>query len=173
MKEEDIKKYKHSISKLNEIRRKYWSELQGLRNELIVRYRDKPVGPVSIIDPDAKELLQTINDMWESGAMEDMRRHSKAARSKTIPLCPLCSAPLKDFIPKKKGGAGGLYTSDERCVVCGLPLSGQQKKYCSEACRINAKSRQWRKNNPDAKSLANFKYLKYYFDPKESSEKSK
>ncbi len=31
MKEEDIKKYKHSISKLNEIRRKYWSQLQGLR----------------------------------------------------------------------------------------------------------------------------------------------
>ncbi|HPL67711.1 MAG TPA: hypothetical protein PLG94_14360 [Smithellaceae bacterium] len=163
MKEEDIKKYKHSISKLNEIRRKYWSELRSLRNDLIVRYRDKPVGPVNIIDPDAKELLQTLDDMWESCAMEDMRRSSKTPRSKTIPLCPLCSAPLKDFIPKKKDGAGGLYTSDEKCMVCGLPLSGRHKKYCSDVCRINDKSRRWRQKNPDDKARANKKYLNKYY----------
>ena len=161
MKAEEIKKYNHRISKVNEIRRKYWGELRDLRNDIISQYRDKPDGPVNITDPDAKELLQTMNDMWESGVMEEIRRRSKTHRSKTIPLCPVCSTPLKDFVPKKRGGAGGLYTSDKLCEVCGLPLSGRQKAYCSNECRRNARSRKWRRNNPEAK--ANQKYLNKYY----------
>lgn len=174
MKEEDKKIYNRRISKVNEMRRKYWDEFRKLRNEILLQYRIAPTGPVEITDPDAKELLQTLNDMWESGAMEDMRRRSKTPRSKTIPLYPLCSAPLKDFIPKKKGGVGGLYTFDELCVVCSLPLSGRQKKYCSEVCRGKARNRKWNVTNPDAKAQANQKYLNdIYPQNKKLRKKSK
>lgn len=174
MKAEDKKIYNRRISKVNEMRRKYWDELRTLRNEILLQYRIAPTGPVEITDPDAKELLQTLADMWESGAMEDMRRRSKTPRSKTIPLCPTCGKPMNEFIPKKKGGAGGLYNSDERCVVCLRPLSGRHKKYCSETCRVIEKSRKYRKNNPDAKAQANQKYLNdIYPQNKKPRKKSK
>lgn len=174
MKEKDKKIYNRRISKVNEMRNKYWGELRKLRNEVLLQYRTSPTGPVEITDPDAKELLQTLDDMCESCIREDMRRDSATPRSKTIPLCPFCSAPLKDFIPKKKGGAGGLYTSDNLCIVCRLPLSGRQLSYCSEACRSKARSRKWRENNPDAKAQANQKYLNdCYPKPRKSSKKSK
>jgi len=163
VKAEDKQIYKLQISKINERRRKYWSDLRALRNDIFLRYRDNPDGPVKITDSDAIELLQTVHDMWESGSMEDMRRSSETHRSRTMPRCPVCSAPMNDFIPKKKVVAGGLYTSDKLCKVCGLPLSGRQKAYCREECRGIARSRKWRTNNPDAKAKSNKKYLNKYY----------
>jgi len=174
VKSEDKQIYKLQISKINERRRKYWSELRALRNDIFSKYRNSPDGPVNIIDPDAIELLQIVHDMWESGSMEDMRRSAETHRSRTMPRCPVCSAPMNDFIPKKKVVAGGLYISDKLCKVCSLPLSGRQKAYCSEGCRGIARSRKWRKDNPDAKAQANQKYLNdIYPQNKKPRKKSK
>lgn len=38
-----------------------------------------------------------------------------------------------------------VYTSENLCVVCGLPLIGRQKSYCSESCRNIRKSRNLQK----------------------------
>jgi len=141
VKAENKQIYERRISKVNEMRRKYWSELRALRNDLLSKYRDSPDGSVNIIDSDAKELLQTVNDMWKSCVYEEMRRSSKT----------------------HKDGTGGLYTSDKLCKVCGLPLSGRQKAYCREECQDIARSRKWRTNNPDAKAKSNKKYLNKYY----------
>lgn len=74
-----------------------------------------------------------------------------------LKICAVCYEPTlshldfpPDVIPYDKGS--GEWVKKK--------LDNWKKTYCSEKCRGIAKSREWRKENPEKKQMSNLKYLK-------------
>ena len=66
MNKKNYTKYKRELSKLNEVRKKFWKELRSLRNNLLKNHDPKD-------DAECIELFRFINDMWESGLKEELK----------------------------------------------------------------------------------------------------
>ena len=137
----DYQDFLTRISKINELRVRFWSEFRDCRNKFLKSY--PPSGSQN--DHQWKEIKNLLDDMWKSTVTEEIRRQLFHAPGSLI----------EGVTPKT-----GLYKSNKLCIVCGLPLQGRQKSYCSESCRNIRKSRQWRKNHPDKKREIELKYLK-------------
>ena len=138
MKEKETKDIKKRISTVNELRNKFWTEYRKLRNDFLSNYPSKEYES----DSDWQELFQSINDMFQSCVKEDIRRQLITRQN-----------------PFKVGEESGLLSNNRLCVVCKLPLTGRQTKYCSERCKGISKSRKFRKEHPAEKMKSDHKYL--------------
>ena len=160
MNEEYYRYAKRELSELNEMRNKFWQRLRAFRNRLL------KMPDFNHKDKHCKELYALVNDLWESAFIEEIRRQKG--------LKPTCIEKSKkrdkdrleierDLLPTRDGK--GLYAANLLCSICALPLAGRQKLYCSDFCRNKAKSRNWRKYNPEKKQESNYQYLKKYVHP--------
>lgn len=146
MNKEEFSHFKKRLSKVNELRRLFWAELRSTRKEFISKYPSQDFKS----DSQWKEIMCSLNDMWESTIKEEMRRE--------------LNLPRKDH-PHRPRIGGGLYVSDRLCIICGLPLIGRQKLFCSESCCNIKKSRKYRESNKEGNIKAQKKYLdKWYPD---------
>lgn len=144
MDNDDYLEFKKQISVINEKRIVFWTAYRNTRNQFLRKYPRQEFES----DPKWQEILCLLNDMEKSTFTEELRRK----------LFHNPNSIIDGATPKT-----GLYKGRKKCVVCGLPLTGRQKSYCSATCRDNAKSRKWRKENPDEKRKSELKYLKYCF----------
>jgi predicted nucleic acid-binding Zn ribbon protein len=140
----ELSYFKRRLSKVNELRRLFWTELRTLRKDFLSRYPAKDFKE----DPQWQEIRCSLNDMWESTFKEDMRRKT--------------DLPRKD-LPHLPRPAGGLYANERRCVVCDLPLIGRQKSYCSEICRNISKGKRFRAADRERYRKIQAKYYKTYY----------
>jgi len=158
MHEDDYEKHRRELSKLNEIRKKWWDDFRSLRDELLRKYDPNT-------DQQCLELYRLINDMWESGFKEELRRQIandelrkqkgsivKECLPKTDQQCleldelkgelqrkdgwlpnrdiPI-SPPDRDIPispPGRMSVPKGLYENNHLCPVCGLPITGNSQK---------------------------------------------
>jgi len=140
MDQPDYAYYKRELSRLNEIRKTFWTGLRSLRDKLLREYNIKS-------DAQCLELYRLINDMWESALKEELRRQTKLL-------------PQRDDLLGSTANTQGLYESDRLCVICKLPIGGSiRKKYCTVKCRQVSKSRRYRSQNPYDKMASDFRYL--------------
>jgi hypothetical protein len=151
MNRQDIEEFKKDISDVNGFRIKFWSAYRAVRNRFLTEFPSDKYKT----DPEWMEILDSLDDMYESCIKEDMRRQ-------------IAPPFRKRFTPRNTSGvkkriASGLYSSNKLCLFCCTPLTGRQQKYCSERCKNNAKSQRFRKNNPEKKEKSNLKYLKEIF----------
>lgn len=149
-KESDLLVYRAKFSELNELRNKFWNEYHVIRNQFLLDFR------AHADDSDWKEMYVLLNDMYKSGLEEELRRKLKMPPRRDPEF-------LRSIKYKRCKRDAGLYASETLCVVCNIPLTGRKKLYCSEGCRQKAKSRRWRKENPEAKILSDTKYLMTYY----------
>jgi len=150
---EDKRTVLERFAKVNELRRKFWAELRAVRNKFLWQYPRKTWEN----DPDWIELHHLIDDLFQSQILEEAVRETG--------LLPDRSKAR----PHKRDVPSGIFLSDSLCLVCGLPLTGRQTKYCGDVCRNKAKSRQWRRVNPEA----NRRSLKTYLDSLPKSDLKK
>lgn len=144
MNEKDKETIMERLSKINELRHKYWAELRAARNSFFAEYPGKEWKD----DLDWQEIRFFFHDLFQSTILEEARRETglKPARIKGR--------------PHQQAAPSGIFLSDRLCMVCSLPLKGKQEKFCSQRCRSIAKSRTWRREHPELKELSNYKYLK-------------
>jgi mRNA-degrading endonuclease RelE of RelBE toxin-antitoxin system/predicted nucleic acid-binding Zn ribbon protein len=143
-KKEKLLDLKKRLSKVNELRRLFWTEFRALHNDFLFQYPGRDFKD----DPQWQEIMNIFNDMRETTLTEETRRR----------LFHNPQSIIYDATPHK-----GLYKANRLCVVCGLPLKGRQRLYCSEICHNIKKSRKWREENPDEKRKSELKYLKDLF----------
>ncbi len=107
--------YSARLASLKERYTEFVTELTELRNRF---FADFPMVR-HIGDAQWVEIYWQIHELWEASAQEDSPALSKKHAS---------------------GGAGheGQGGSDAVCSVCGFPLSGRQRLYCSESCKKKA-----------------------------------
>ena len=168
--------FDRELRELNELRRTFWSRYRELRNKFLSLYPPDKHGD----DPEWQEQFEKIEDLaLPCSAEEIWRQHGGPARPRTYrhesDLTPEQEEALFDHAyaakwhekqakliadgPREKRRAG-LFESDRLCPVCGLPFSGRaDKQYCSDSCKAKAKSRRWRKANPEKKRKSEYKYL--------------
>lgn len=163
-----VKEYKNKISELNEIRNRFWDGLRVLRNKFLNEFPgEKYQG-----NHNWNELYWLISDLYSSKIEEEFTRGQLGFDREDRLICPSCSQRIPKesliFNVQNLRKAKGLYKSKLLCVVCSIPLSGRQRKYCSVGCQNKAKGRRWREKNPEKKAKANLKYLKDIY-PDESS----
>ncbi len=169
MEKNEKKTFLEKISRANELRREFWTEYRKVRNEFLLKYPAEECKN----DPDWQEVVHLLNDLFQPLITEEMRRDTglipdriSPGQASRLPLESLFNtfasgleSHFENLKPHEKRTPSGIFRSNELCVVCGLPLSGRQQKFCQEKCRSIAKSRKWRKENPDQKQLVNLKYL--------------
>ena len=144
------KEFKKKLSKANELRQKYGDLWRQIHKDLL-GYPD---------DENRRELLTMVRDIYESPLKEQMRRDNKILPNRYNRICPICDGVIpKGTSVYDRKGTGGLYSNDRLCAICKLPLTGRQRKYCSEVCKAVGRSRHWRKENPEKDRLAKSRYL--------------
>lgn len=126
LKKENFSDLKERLSRVNELRRLFWTELRSLRNDFLFQYPVKDF----IDNPNWQKIMCSLNDMWESTLTEEIRRR----------LFHTPGSLIYDIASHK-----GIYEVNKLCLFCGLPLKGHQRSYCSERCRNNAKSNRYRR----------------------------
>lgn len=153
MEEKDYNDYCQELSRLNKLRTEFWKGLRSLRNKVFSKYDIKK-------DRQALKLYRIINDMWESGYKEELRRRTGCQPKRDVAL---------------RNTDKGLYESDRLCKLCKLPIEGDnpRKIYCSDKCRELNKSQRWREKNPDKKSISNYHYLKDTLTKKDKRKEKK
>jgi len=154
MDEKDFANFKKRLSKVNELRRLFWAELRAVRNDLLSKYPGKDFKD----DPQWQTIMCFLNDMFESTIREEFRREM--------------NLPRQDQ-PHRSRPPCGLYAGDKLCVICGSPLIGRQKSFCSKSCRNVNKSRRYRQKNPDKYRESQLKYSQFCVSETAKEKKNK
>lgn len=141
-------KFDRDISKVNDLRYQLSQAYRQLRNGFLVEFPEKKFKD----DAQWQDKIEIINQMYKTVIHEELVRQ-------------VTDKPYSQRKPQ------GIYLSNKLCIVCHLPLGGKQEKYCSDPCRIIAKSRKYRSCNPEGKAQANLKYLQDIYPAETSKNK--
>lgn len=151
------------LSLANELRHKFWSQLRAVRNQA-GRY----ITAHEIDDEEFKKKTASLDprkrkfyrNEWKTGRAIPL----KALRD-IVQQCDILhkTSQLVEALKRKNQKTGdkeSFFAGAICCVVCRMPLTGRQRKYCSEGCKAIDKSRRWRLKNPEKKAASNYRYLK-------------
>jgi len=162
---DDLEGLLKEIRRVNELRHEFWTHLRRLKSKInqYIRFhlevpRELAKGQgflkewetgTKIPLEDLRKLQHECNIYWEVSQFEEEIDRREKDRPRSYPYA------WPKFDPVLDG---------KQCIVCRRRLEGRQRKYCSVQCKNMAHSRQYRRDHPEEKELANLKYLKECYE---------
>lgn len=160
------------LSRANELRHAFWSQLRAVQNQA-GRY-------ITAHQIDEEEITKRTVSLapkkrkfyrkeWETGREIPLDElHAIVEQCNILHRTSQLVEELKR--KNKKVVENEPFFFGSTCAVCHMPLTGRQKSYCSDGCKVIAKSRRWRKVDPERKREANYKHYEKYYKNKKTDE---